>query len=148
MTDNEKWPAPPVDYAKLIEFRDGIEELVYPTDGHDYNTSCDALWKAAKLAFDFVAHELRVTGFQAEMAAIHLYGQLVGIDGPYMILRLEKELYPQYDNIEDLRRWIADEDSREWLRAEARKKIAEYKEGAEFGPTPRVLARWEELARD
>lgn len=146
-SDNEKYSPLEPDYIKLTALSNKISEIVYPREGHDYNTSCDALWKAAKLAFDFVAHEIGVTGAQAEMAAIHLYGQILSLDGPYMVMRLEKELYPQYDCIGDYVDFRDSEHCREWLRESAKAKIAQY-DGEGVGPAPRVRARWEELARD
>jgi len=108
---------------------------------HDYNTSADAMWKAALLAFNYAADKVGATGFQAGFAALTFYGEAMGIKGPFGIVEGEHALYPQYDEVAKVRGWI-EEKWRPWLIEEAQKKLAE-----DYGhASTRVVAHWRALA--
>jgi hypothetical protein len=110
---------------------------------HDYNTSADAMWKAALLAFNYAANKVGATGFQAGYAALKFYGEALNIQGPFGVVMAEHALYPQYDEVAKVRDWIG-LGWRPWLIEEAQKKLAESSENA----APRVLARWRALAAE
>jgi hypothetical protein len=119
-----------------------IQTLV--DSGHNgYNESADALWKAALLAFNYAAHEMGVTGFQAEFAALHFYGEALSIRGPFGIVMADHALYPQYDEVAKVAGWI-ERDWRPWLVEQATAKLAESTEHV----SPQVLARWRALAAE
>jgi hypothetical protein len=107
---------------------------------HDYGTCCYAMSLAATAAFNFVARELGVTGFQASCADLDILRRTRRLDGPFVILTGEDELYPQYDNnrkLEECR--IAWKD---WIAEQAAKKLAESADSAH----PDVVAHWKKLA--
>lgn len=143
-------------FDELVRELRAAIEFDYIADGVGYNRSAEALWKAALLAFNWVAGELGVTGFQASWAALHFYGQAMNIEGPFMIVKVEDALYPQYDLPKRLNDFIAEQ--RGWLAEEAAKKLADYEaeptysytddDGTEHsGPSvhPNVVAHWRSL---
>lgn len=105
-----------------------------------YEQSANALWKAALAAFNYVAQEAGVSGFQASWAALTFYGKAMGIKGPYGVVRGEDALYPQYDISARVESWI-EEDWADWLKEEAQKRLDD-----ETFAAPEVRAYWEELA--
>ena len=109
---------------------------------HDYGTCVYAMSLAATAAFQHVAHVLGVTGFQASCADLDIIRRTRGWEGPFILLKAEDMLYPQYDIpgklVEALNEW------RDWAAEEAKKKIAEGPaEGVVAGP---VRQRWHDLA--
>ena len=121
--------------AELVEY---IESLV--ERDHDYGTCCYAMSLAATAAFMHVAHKLGVTGFQAGCADLDVLRRTRRLDGPFIILKAEDMLYPQYDLQQRLRE--AMNEWGEWAAKEAQKKLEEHNGHAH----PDVLARWERLA--
>ena len=124
----------PLTEAQLTEY---IESLVHKT--HDYGTCCYAMSMAAEAAFNYVSHSLGVTGFQASCADLDFLRRTRSMKGPFMILKAEDMLYPQYDLPEKLAK--AMEDWKPWLKEEATKMLAD-----KDHMHPDVLARWKELA--
>jgi hypothetical protein len=126
-----------------------IEDLVVEIEalvafGHnDYNEAADALWKAALLAFNYAAHQVGATGFQAGFAALKFYGEALHIDGPFGIVKAENALYPQYDEVAKVRDWV-ETGWRPWLIEQATAKAA----GDNTFASPRVLAHWRALAAE
>jgi hypothetical protein len=108
---------------------------------HDYNTSADAMWKVALLAFNYAAEKVGATGFQAGYSALKFYGEALSITGPFGVVMADHALYPQYDEVAKVRDWIGDE-WRPWLIEEAKKKLAEDHGHASL----RVVAHWRALA--
>jgi hypothetical protein len=106
---------------------------------HDYGTCCYAMSLAATAAFNFVASKLGVTGFQASCADLDILRRTRHLDGPFLILKGEDELYPQYDNHKKL------EESREswksWIAEQAAKKLEDVEHAH-----PDVIAHWKKLA--
>ena len=135
-------------------------ELAYlASKEHDYNSSAEAIWQAALAAFNFMANQVGATGFQASWAALRFYGQAMHIDGPFLVLRAEDALYPQYDLPGRLQQFL--DEARDWLADEARKSLAEYEAEPELSYTdddgtthtmpavaPRVLEHWRKLITD
>jgi hypothetical protein len=129
------WP------KSLDELTALIETLVKRE--HDYGTCVYAMSIAATTAFNYVAHELGVTGFQASCADLDIIKRTRSIKGPFRITDYAKLLYPQYLTHEHFP-VIADLEQKhaQWLADESRKLIAESGSTAH----PDVLQRWHDLA--
>lgn len=116
-----------------------VESLVNRT--HDYGTCVYAMSMAAVAAFNYVSHCLGVTGFQASCADMDILRRTRSLDGPFMIIKAEDALYPQYDLMERLAKTL--EEWKPWLAEEAEKKLAE-----NTGAVPAVLEHWQRLANN
>lgn len=129
----------------LGELMDTVVALTQskPFDEDGYSASANALWQAALAAFNYIAEVEGVTGFQAGYAALHAYGKMMGVEGPYAIIRAEELLYPQYDNKipELITKW-----QEGWCAEEAQRKIDEHSKENFIYVHPDVKARWFELA--
>lgn len=115
-----------------------IEALV--SQEHDYGTCVYAMSMAAVAAYNYVAHRLGVSGFQASCADLDIVRRTRMIDGPFMLITADKALYPQYDLQEMLAEAMTDWGP--WLKEQAEKKITEDGDRAH----PNVLAHWRALA--
>jgi len=129
----EPWPK---SKEELYEY---IDSLVYRE--HDYGTCCYAMSLAAVATFNYVAGALGVTGFQASCADLDILRRTRSMNGPFIILKAEDMVYPQYDLPERLQEFMRD--SASWVKKEAEKKLAE---GSEF-VHPNVLSHWKELVK-
>jgi hypothetical protein len=120
---------------QLIEY---IESLV--NRPHEYGTCVYALSMAAVAAFYYVGYKLGVTGFQVSCADLDIFRRTRSLKGPFILLKAEDMLYPQYnlmDNLLDaMKEWGP------WAKDQAIKKLAEVPDAH-----PRVLAHWEMLAK-
>lgn len=121
--------------ADLMEYIESLTER-----SHDYGTCCYAMSLAATAAFQHVAKKLGVTGFQASCADLDVLRRTRSLKGPFILLKAEDMLYPQYNLQQKLR--DAMNDWGEWAADEAKKKLAEDSEHAH----PDVVARWTMLA--
>lgn len=108
---------------------------------HDYGTCVYAMSLSATAAFQYVAHKLHVTGFQASCADLDVLRRTRCLDGPFIILKAEDMLYPQYDLQKRLQE--AMDKWKGWLAKEAEKLLSE-KDIKEVHS--KVIARWRELA--
>jgi hypothetical protein len=109
---------------------------------HDYGTIVHAV-SAAALAGAWVMEQTDqggITGFQAGGVMWEFIKHWIHQEGPLRLLEYEKMLYPQ-----DQERFekTLDQDTADWLKAEAQKKLGE--DHAE-GVHPEVLAHWQKLA--
>lgn len=106
---------------------------------HDYGTCVYAMSLAAVAAFNYVAGVLGVTGFQASCADMNILTRTRHMKGPWLIIKAEDALYPQYDLpgrlAEALREW------RPWLAEQATKFLSERGHAHS-----NVIAHWKELA--
>lgn len=110
---------------------------------HDYGTCVYAMSMAAVAAFNYVAHKLGVTGFQASCADLDILARIRGMKGGFRIINYENLLYPQYCDDEHTPGWqIYLVENAEWLATEAAKKLAE--RGTAH---PNVAAHWQRLAK-
>ena len=129
----------PCPYTKeqLNEYIDSLVDR-----SHDYGTCVYAMSMVAEAAFNYVSRKLGVTGFQASCADLDFVRRTRGLDGPFILLKAEDMLFPQYDVPgkldEAMEKW------RPWLKEEAIKKLAENNEHAH----PDVIAHWKLLAQD
>jgi hypothetical protein len=111
---------------------------------HDYGTCVYAMSLAAVAAFNYVAHKLGVTGFQASCADLDILRRTRGMKGPFMLLKAQDMLYPQYDLPRQL--FEAMEEWKPWVAEQAAKQLAEY--GDDSRVYPDVLAHWKRLASE
>lgn len=107
---------------------------------HDYGTAVYAVSMAAVAAFNHVAHKLGISGFQASCADLDIIRRTRRMNGPFMLVRGEDMLYPQYNIDSKVRE--AQNEWLPWAREQARKKLAE----PLVHVHPDVLRRWRELA--
>jgi len=119
------------------QLRDYITSLV--DRQHDYGTCVYAMSMAAVAAFNYVAHQLGVTGFQASCADLDIVRRTRGIKGPFILLNGEDALYPQYDLPGRLQKALAD--WAPWLKEQAEERLADGREAH-----PNVQAHWKHLA--
>lgn len=118
------------------------EYIVSLTDReHDYGTSAYAMSLAATAAFQHVASKLGCTGFQASCADLDILRRTRCMEGPFILLKGEDMLYPQYDLQGKLRE--AMEEWSDWAAEQAEKKIAD---NSEDRVHPNVWAHWQKLA--
>lgn len=123
--------------VKYIQTLKGIE--------HDYGTAVYAMSMAATATFNYMASNLGVTGFQASCADLDILRRTRNINGPFVILSLDRALYPQYDLHEQVDTFIHGNIA--WLRNEAR-ALLEENESAEFKAAEEVVQHWKKLAEE
>jgi hypothetical protein len=128
----EPWP---YTQAQLTEY---IASLV--DRQHDYGTCVYALSLAAAAAFNYVSHQLGVTVIQASCADLDFIRRTRGIKGPFILIKAEDALYPQYDLPGKLAE--AMEEWKPWLKEQAEKQLAD-KEAAH----PNVVKHWKKLSK-
>lgn len=83
------WPKSKEELSKYID------ELL--EKDHDYNTSAEAMSLAAQAAFNFIAHEMGCTGFQASWAQMAFIRDMRNMELPFTIVDSHEMLFPQYD---------------------------------------------------
>ena len=120
-----------------IQLEQYIDSLVIKD--HTYGTCAYAVSMAAVAAFNYVAGQLGITGFQSSCADMDVIRRTRGIKGPFMIIKGEDALYPQYDLPARLEK--AMEEWKPWLKEEATKKLA-----GGGNAHPNVIGHWEELS--
>jgi hypothetical protein len=124
----------PYTREQLLEYIDSLTER-----GHDYGTCVYALSLGALAAFNYIARKLGVTGFQSSCADLDFIRRNRNISGPFILLKAEDALYPQYDLREKLDEALGE--WHPWLKEEAKKKLAETEHAH-----PAVVAHWKKLA--
>lgn len=107
-----------------------------------YSLSADAMWQAALAAFNYVAHVLGTTGWQASWAELRFLSESRGWgDRSFAIIDSHDLLYPQYDlraKVEGyIEKWLPEVADR------ARESLADEKYST---ATETVRAHWEMLA--
>jgi hypothetical protein len=125
----------PKSVEELTEF---IQSKV--TEPHDYDTASDAMWQVALAAFNFVAHELGTTGFQASSAELMFLAKSRRIDGPFAIIEAKNMLFPQYDIESQVENYL---DKWSPWAAQRAKELLETSPDA----VPRVREHWQMLAQ-
>lgn len=106
---------------------------------HDYGTCVYAMSLAATAAFNYVAGTLGSSAFQSSCADMDIIRRTRGINGPFMFLDFNDELYERDRTVNKVREAV--HKNRLWLKKEARKKLKE-------NPTahPDVYHNWARLA--
>lgn len=112
---------------------------------HDYGTAVYAMSMAAVATFNYMASFLGVTGFQASCADLDILRRTRSLKAPFMIVNLDKALYPQYDILGDVAKFISNHD--DWIYEMAYKKLEEENEQKEkcpnyFPASEKVVAHW------
>jgi len=107
-----------------------------------YASAAEAVRDAAVRAFEYAASRCSITGFQGGWAALSFYGKVMGVDGPYMVLKAHDALYPQYDLLGRVREWLTSDEMRTWLADEADKKLSDHRSDA----VPAVRDHWRRLS--
>ena len=110
---------------------------------HDYGTCVYAMSLAATAAFNYVARELGVTGFQASCADMDILRRTRHMEKGFRILNYDNLLYPQYlteDKFPSAGYLIAE--NKEQLAKWAKEKL----EGADKFTSEAAIAHWEALA--
>lgn len=128
---NVPWVKTP---EQLIEY---VQSLV--AKQHDYGTCVYAMSMAATAAFYYVAGQLGVTGFQSGCADLDILRRTRHIEGPFMLIKGEDALYPQYDLQERLAK--AMDEWKPWLKEQAETKLTE-----STSAHPDVVNHWKKLA--
>jgi hypothetical protein len=119
---------------ELSEYIEGLIE-----QEHDYGTSAYAMSLAAVAAFQYVASAVGATGFQASCADLDIIRRTRRIDGPFILLKGDDALYPQYDLHKKLSDFLSE--IAPYLKDAASKKIHENNDAH-----PDVMAHWKKLA--
>lgn len=109
---------------------------------HDYGTSVYAMSMAATAAFNYVADKLGVTGFQASCADMDVLRRTRHIDGPFMLIRADQMLYPQYSIERVVREALVSWGP--WAAEKATKLLQDQVKHQYVAPE--VLAHWRHLA--
>lgn len=118
-----------------------IEQLV--KRDHDYGTCVYAMSLAAVAAYEYVARQLGVTGFQASCADMDIIRRNRRLDGPFMLVNGNDALFPQYDIPEKVASFLRD--IRPWLSEQAREKLAEQETITIGHAHPDVVNHWKAL---
>jgi hypothetical protein len=114
-----------------------ISELL--NRSHDYGTCVYAVSLAAVATFNYMSHELGITGFQASCADMDILRRTRCMER-FRIIDLSNLLYPQYaDKFKSYEEEIAD--NLDWLKEEAAEKLK-----ANPVANPNVIIHWKRLA--
>lgn len=121
---------------ELIDYINGLVN-----EQHDYGTCVYAMSMAAVAAFQYVAGVLGTTGFQASCADLDVVRRTRHLKGPFILLKGEDALYPQYNLHGRLSEALAS--WRPWLKEEAGKLLVESPNAHH-----EVVAHWQRLAEE
>lgn len=109
---------------------------------HDYGTCVYAMSMSAQAAFNYVAHCLGVTGFQASCADMDFLRRTRRLKHGFRFIDYSNLLYPQYLNSEHFPSiWQLIEENKKRL-SEAAKKLLKESPSAH----PDVIAHWKMLS--
>ena len=110
---------------------------------HDYGTCVYAMSLAATAAFNYVAHELGCTGFQASCADMDILRRTRHMESGFRIIDYNKLLYPQYLDEEHFPTMeVLLRENKDRLADQAIEKL---KDADEF-TSKAVVAHWKMLA--
>ena len=120
---------------EVIEFVKSLE-----TQANEYGTAAYCASLAATAMFNYICHREGLTGFQALCADLDILRRTRMIKGPFIILKLDDAMYPQYNLREKLESFLTDDSSLEWMRETAIKNLDENPDAH-----PAVISHWREL---
>jgi hypothetical protein len=139
MSDSIEVTDRPENSAQLADLIESLTVFDHDGSGGGYEKSAEAMWRAALAAFDYTARRVGATGFQASWSALKFYAEAMNVDGPFMVVKLEDALYPQYDLEGRVRDFIREQ--RPWLAEQAAQKLA----GDSGHAVDSVRAHWQAL---
>lgn len=127
----------------FFDTKEQLEEFINSllTRKHDYGTCVYAMSLAAHAAFNYVAHKLGVSSFQASCADLDFLKRSRDMEGPFKIMDLARALYPQYDLTKETLDFVNSKESRKWLKGRAIDLLTE-----KMDAHPSVIAHWKKLA--
>lgn len=139
----DKYGAWPHTEEELLEaIRDQLKRMDSTSDIESgYNLAPEVTAEIALAAFNYAAHVLGITGFQASFADLTFLRRTRGLKGPLAILDGENLLYPQYDLREQFEKYM-----REWPE-QLKERAQELLDKDDGFMHPRVKARMEEIAK-
>jgi len=125
----------------IKELEEYIGSLVHRE--HDYGICVYAVSLASVATFNYVAHELGITGFQASCADLDVLRRTRHLKYGFRIVDYEHLLYPQYLNSEHFptHKELLEENKKELAKA-AREKLND----TQGSIHSEVKARWEYVA--
>lgn len=91
------------------------------TKSHDYNSSAEAMVTATVAVFEFMGRSVGATGFQGDWASLEILRKIKRIKGPFGIVSANNMLYPQYNEVEKVKKW--QKEWAGWLKDEAVKSL-------------------------
>jgi hypothetical protein len=122
----------------LEEFLEYVKEI--ENQQHNYNSIAQALTDTTVAFFNYFASKHGMTGFQASWSGLQFLSKTRGLEAPFMIVDASKMLYPQYDLIADVHKFLDD------VKPELSKMAKERLEKDTTHVSYNVLNRWKELA--
>ena len=143
MSFDELTKLDPKTHSSVDELGRFIEELV--NREHDYNTCVPAMSLAAYAAFNYVAHKLGVTGFQASCADSEFIRRTRNWKHGGRLIDYGNLLYPQYlteAHFPSLQTLLKEQAS---MLAKAAKKLLDEQRDGELRSHPDVEAHWRHL---
>lgn len=148
----------PKNITELAELIESLAKFEHDGGAGGYEASADAMWKAAAATFHYVAREVGATGYQASWAALKFHAEVMHIDGPFMIMRAEDALFPQYDLPGRVDKFLAE--NQRWLAEQAKEKLEKWQaspttdwtdeDGIEHSTpsaAPAVVEHWRRLVK-
>jgi len=137
MTEKEMREAKVPSPKSAEELTKYVDELV--EQKHDYGTCVYAMSMSAVAAFNYVAHKLGVTGFQASCADLDILRRTRRWER-FQVFNLDDLLYPQYrDKVKSYDELISD--NSEWLSKQAAEKLTGSPDAH-----PNVIEHWKRLS--
>lgn len=110
---------------------------------HDYSTAAESPAIVAVAAFNFVATQLGITGFQAGWGELRFIQMSKGYEY-FILLNLDDCLYPQYDLHQKLEEFRTSKKAKAYLKDKAKELLKNEQEWT----LSEVKAHWEKLAKE
>lgn len=123
------------DFIKMVEAVEGSH--------HTYETIADSLTDLTVAFFNYFASKHGMTGWQASWAQLQFIKKTRNMEAPFMIVDSSKLLYPQYDILVDVERFL--EESKPELAKIAQERLDELKDDDLISLN--VLERWKEISK-
>lgn len=114
---------------------------------HDYNTSGYAITKALLATEMMIAHQLGTTGAQHGYANVAYITETRGSKTGCAVLDFDDLMYPQYNILAKVEKWIEEHKKSEYFIKEVKKRIEEDNK-SDFKAHPDVRDRCERLVQD
>lgn len=124
----------PKSREELNEYLNKLED-----EDLDYGKCVYVMSLGATATFNYLAHKIGVTGFQASCADLDILRRTRSMDR-FMIVNLENALYPQYDLVAKLNKYL--EDNKDYLAERATELLTSIEPAH-----PEVINHWKRLAK-